>query len=142
MPENAIIMIKRRLLDTNLIIRHLVQDNGSQAKIAGKLFDACDQRELILIVISAVVAESVFVLESFYNHAPHDIAQVLGQLLTSPGIELDDEEIHQSALNEYGKGKHHFIDCLIAAHAKERNLPIASFDQGFRKLPGVKIELA
>jgi predicted nucleic-acid-binding protein len=133
-------MIKRRLLDTNLIIRHLVQDNASQAKVAGKLFAACDHGEIILIVLSAVVAEAVFVLESFYNHAPHNIAQVIGNLLASPGIELIDEKIHQTALVEYGRGKHHFVDCLIGAYAKEQNWPVASFDQGFRKR-GVQVDL-
>lgn len=106
-------MAKRRLLDTSLIIRHLVQDNASQAKVAGKLFAACDHGEIILIVLSSVIGEAVFILESFYNHAPHNIAQVIGSLLASPGIELIDDEIHQAALVEYGKGKHHFVDCLI-----------------------------
>jgi len=133
-------MAKRRLLDTNLIIRHLVQDNASQARAAGKLFAACDHGEIILIVLSAVVTEAVFVLESFYNHPSHNIAQVIGSLLASPGIELIDDEIHQAALVEYGRGKYHFVDCLIGAYAKEQNWTVATFDQGFRKR-GVKVEL-
>ena len=103
-------MTKRRLLDTNLIIRHLVQDNASQAKTAGKLFEACDRGEINLTILSAVVAEAVFVLESFYNHSPQAIALVIGQLLASPGIELVDDDIHQAALVEYAKGKQHFVD--------------------------------
>ena len=59
-----------------------------------------------------------------------------------PGIDSDNDEIHQTALIEYGKGKQHFVDCLIAAYAKERNWSVATFDQGFRKLPSVKIDLA
>ena len=114
-------MHKRRLLDTNLIIRHLVQDDAIQAKAADKLFDACDRGHIKLIILSAVVAEAVFVLESFYKHPCGDIAQVLGRLLASPSIELADEHIHQAALVEYGKGKHHFVDCLIVAYAKENS---------------------
>ncbi len=134
-------MNKRRLLDTNLIIRHLVQDNASQAKVAGRLFDACDHGEIILVVLSAVVAEAVFVLESFYDHSAHNIAQVMVRLLSSPGVELAEEGIHQAALTEYSKGKQHFVDCLIAAYARNYNWPVATFDQGFRKLPDIKIEL-
>jgi len=33
-----------RLIDTNLIIRYLVQDHARHAKAAGKLFDACGSR--------------------------------------------------------------------------------------------------
>lgn len=134
-------MKTRRLLDTNFIIRHLVQDNLQQAKIAGKLFGACDRGEIVLVILSAVVAETVFVLESFYNHSCSDIAKVINRLLASPGIELVNNEIHQVALLEFAKGKQHFIDCLIAAYAKKLDYPVATFDEGFRKMLGVKIEL-
>jgi predicted nucleic-acid-binding protein len=134
-------MSKRRLLDTNLIVRHLVQDNKSQALVAGRLFDACDRGAITLIILSAVVAEAVFVLESFYSHPPRNIADAMYRLLVSPGIELSDNEIHQAALVEYGKGKQHFVDCLIVAYAREHNWAIATFDQGFKKLTDIKIDL-
>ncbi len=102
------------------------------------MFHACDHGEIILVVLSAVVAEVVFVLESFYNHSCSDIAQVIGRLLASPGIELVDNEIHQVALLEYAKGKHHFVDCLIAAYARRLHYPVATFDEGFRKMLGIK----
>ena len=53
-------MTKRRLIDTNLIVRHLVQDHEKQARIAGKLFEACDRGEIILVILPAVLAECVF----------------------------------------------------------------------------------
>lgn len=134
-------MSKRRLLDTNLIVRHLVQDNKSQAQVSGRLFDACDRGTLTLVVLPTVVAEVIFVLESFYEHPPRDIAAVLGRLLISPGIQLADNEIHQTALLEYAKGKQHFVDCLIAAYAREHHWTAATFDQGFRRLPEVNVSL-
>jgi predicted nucleic-acid-binding protein len=134
-------MSKRRLLDTNLIVRHLVQDNKSQAQVAGRLFEACDRGTITLVVLPTVVAEAVFVLESFYEHAPRDIANVVGGLITSPGVELADRETHQVALVEYGKAKQHFVDCLIAAYATEHNWPVATFDQGFRKYTDIKVSL-
>jgi len=114
-----------------------VQDDEQQVKIAGKLFKASDHREIILVVLSSVVAETIFVLESFYNQPCHTIARALGRLLESPGIEVIDADIHQAALIEYGKGKHHFVDCLIASFARTHNWSVASFDQGFRKLPDI-----
>jgi predicted nucleic acid-binding protein len=58
---------KRRLIDTKLIVRYLVQDHEKHGKTAEKLFDACDRGELILVVLPAVLAECVFVLDSFYG---------------------------------------------------------------------------
>jgi predicted nucleic acid-binding protein len=43
-------------------------------------------------------------------------------------------------LDRYGKTKIHFIDCVIAATALAENTPVATFDQDFRKFPGVRVE--
>ena len=134
-------MSKRRLVDTNLVIRYLVQDHEKHAKVAGRLFDACDRGDLVIVLVSAVLAECVFMLESFYEHARGDIASALGTLISSPGVEINDEAIHLDALDRYGKTKAHFVDCLIAAIASREKIPVATFDQDFRKFADVRVEL-
>ena len=131
-------MSKRRLVDTNLIVRYLVQDHEKHAKAAGKLFDACDRGDVVIVVLPAVLAECVFVLESFYEHPRGDIASALGRLISSPGVEID-ATINLDALDRYRKTKVHFVDCLIAATAATENMPVASFDQDFRKFTDVRV---
>ena len=133
-------MSKRRLVDTNLIVRYLVQDNERQAKTAGKLFDACDRGDVVIVTLPAVLAECVFVLESFYEHVRGDIASALSRLISSPGIEISDPATHLDALDRYRKTKVHFVDCLIAATAATENMPVASFDRNFRKFTDVRLE--
>jgi predicted nucleic-acid-binding protein len=130
---------KRRLVDTNLIVRYLVQDHEKHAKAAGKLFDACDRGDVVIVVLPAVLAECVFVLESFYEHPRGDIASALGRLISSPGVEID-AAINLDALDRYRRTKVHFVDCLIAATAATENMPVASFDQDFRKFTDVRVE--
>ena len=132
-------MSKRRLVDTNLIVRYLVQDHEKHAKAAGKLFDACDRGDVVIVVLPAVLAECVFVLESFYEHPRGDIASALGRLISSPGVEID-AAIHLDALDRYRKTKVHFVDCLIAATAATEDMSVASFDQDFRKFTDVRVE--
>jgi predicted nucleic-acid-binding protein len=131
---------KRRLVDSNLIVRYLVQDHEKHAKAAGKLFDACDRGDVVIVMLPAVLAECVFVLESFYEHPRGDITSALGRLISSPGVEMDGAAIHLDALDRYRKTKVHFVDCLIAATAATENLPVASFDQGLRKFTDVRVE--
>jgi predicted nucleic-acid-binding protein len=131
---------KRRLVDTNLIVRYLVQDHAKHAKAAGKLFDACDRGDVVIVALSAVLAESVFVLESFYKHPRQDIASALGRLISSPGVETSAVATHLDALDRYRKTKVHFVDCLLAATAASESTPIASFDQDFRKFTDVRVE--
>jgi predicted nucleic-acid-binding protein len=130
----------RRLVDTNLIVRYLVQDHEKHAQAAGKLFDACDRGDVVIVVLPTVLAECVFVLESFYEHPRGDIASALGRLISSPGVEIDGTAIHLDALDRYRETKVHFVDCLVAATAAAENIPVASFDQDFRKFTDVRIE--
>jgi predicted nucleic acid-binding protein len=129
---------KRRLVDTSLIVRYLVQDHEKHSKAAGKLFDACDRGDVVIVVLPAVLAECVFLLESFYEHPRGDIASALGRLISSPGVEID-AAIHLDALDRYRKTKVHFVDCLIAATAATEDMPVASFDQDFRKFTDVRV---
>jgi predicted nucleic-acid-binding protein len=134
-------MSQRRLIDTNLVVRHLVQDHEKHAKAAGKLFEACDRGEVTLVILPAVVAECVFVLESFYKHTRVDIARVLAALVKSPGVELEDLAVHVDALERYGGSKAHFVDCEIAATAAARGVSVATFDADFRKFADVTVEV-
>jgi len=92
------------------------------------------------VVLPAVLAERVFVLESFYKHPRGDIASALGRLISSPGVEVGGATIHLDALDRYRKTKIHFVDCMVAATAAAESVPVASFDQDFRKFADVRIE--
>lgn len=133
-------MKRRRLVDANLIIRYLVQDDENDAKVAGKLIDAWGRGELKIVILPEVLAESVFVLESFYQRTRPDIAQGLKGLIASPGIEIGKQTIRLDALDRYQRTKIHFVDCLIAATAAAEDAPVASFDQDFRKFADVRVE--
>jgi predicted nucleic acid-binding protein len=131
---------KRKLVDTNLIVRYLVQDHEKHAKAAGKLFDACDRGEVVIVVLPTVLAECVFVLESFYEHPRGHIVAALRRLIASPGVEISGVEIHLDALHRYQKTKVHFVDCLIAATSTSEEIPVATFDEDFRKFADVRVE--
>ena len=133
-------MSKRRLVDTNLIVRYLVQDHEQHARAAGKLFDACDRGELMVIVLPVVLAECVFVLESFYEHPRADIASALGRLISSPGVEISEVIAHLDAFERYKATRTHFVDCLIAATAVAKGVPVSTFDQDFRKFSDVHVQ--
>lgn len=134
-------MSRRRLIDTNVIIRYLVQDHPRHAKVANKLFEACDRQEVVLVILPAVLAECVFLLQSFYQQARPDIADVLTNLIKIRGVDIIELSIHLDALHRYAISNLHFVDCLLAAHAAGNQLPLASFDAGFQKMKDVVIQL-
>ena len=135
-------MTQRRLIDTNVIVRHLVQDHQRHSAMASRLFDACDRGDLTLVILPAVLAECVFVLESFYQHSRADIAQALKSLIGSPGIEVSDLPIHLDALNRYGRTQLHIVDCILAATAAAGRLLLATFDQDFKTFRDVTVDVS
>jgi len=124
-------MTNRRLVDTNLIIRYLVQDHEKHGNLAASLFDACDRGDLVLVVLSAVLAECVFVLRSFYERPRVEIASTLARLISSPGVEIREVTVQLDALKRYKATTLDFVDCLVAATAAAENTPVATFDQDF-----------
>lgn len=134
-------MMKRRIIDTNLIVRHLVQDHKTHAQAAARLFEACDRGALALVILPEVLAECVFVLESFYKHSRPDIARTLAALIGSPGIEIENLPAHLDALERYRATRMHFVDCAIAASAAAQGLSVATFDSGFKRFADVDVEM-
>ena len=134
-------MSERRLADTNLIVRFLLRDHEKHAHAARKLIAACHQGQITLVLLPIVVAECVFVLESFYKHSRADIAQVLSDLIASPGIEVSEMPLHLDALDRYRKSKLHFVDCVIAATAAANDVAVATFDRDFRRFPDVRVNI-
>lgn len=133
-------MSERRLVDTNLIVRLLVDDHDEHARVADKLIAAADRGELTLVLLPTVLAECVFVLGSFYKHSRTEIAQALSALIASPGIELSGKPIQLAALDRFRNSSAHFVDCLIASTAARDDIPIATFDRDFRKFPDVRVK--
>ena len=134
-------MSKRRLIDTNLILRHLVADHESHTKAAMKLFQASDRGEMKLVILPTVLAECVFVLASFYKYPRSQIVNAMVGLITSPGIEVEQMALHIDALERYRTSKVHFVDCLLAAHAVASDLAIATFDADFKRFADITVAI-
>jgi predicted nucleic acid-binding protein len=132
---------KRRLVDTNLIVRYLVQDHEKHARAAAKLFEACDRGDVVIVLLPVVLAECVFVFESFYQLPRKSIAAALGTLISSPGVEIDEPALHADALDRFGNTNVHLVDCIIAAAASAHRIPVATFDLDFRKFSDVRVDL-
>jgi len=69
-------------LDTNVMIRHLTGDPPAQARRATALLAAADE----LLVPDLVVAEVVFVLESFYEVKRQRVAELVRAVIGFPAI--------------------------------------------------------
>ena len=130
--------MKRAYVDTNVILRFLTGDPPDLAAQARVLFDAVERGELVVVVDEIIVAETVWVLQSFYGYPPSEIARVLQELLSHDGLQMDDRVGLLTALSLFADKNVDFADALVAVHMGQQGVEmIFSFDHHFDRLPGI-----
>jgi predicted nucleic-acid-binding protein len=99
-------------LDTNVLVRYIMQDEAKQAAKATKLIENLSAQEPGFITLVSVV-ELVWVMSSSYALGRSQIVQALDVILRSKQLVVDQEEHVARALRAYGAGNADFADCLI-----------------------------
>lgn len=125
------------LLDTNVLIRFVIGEPLEQAKETAALFAAAEAGKVRLTLLPMVLAESVFVLNGFYQHSRDRVAEVLSHLIASPGFHSPEQDRLLHALKLFGSTKLDFVDCYLAAASIREGKVVISFDKDFDKLGGV-----
>lgn len=122
-------MTTKSILDTNVLVHFILGDNKTQKKQAIEWFRQATTGEREIIVKSAVVAETVYVLESFYKQSREDIASVLIPFLAMPALSVESREPLLKLWKDYMDGVH-FIDSFLISSAQFEDAQILSFDKG------------
>ena len=106
-------------LDTNVLVRYIMQDDAKQSARATKLVESLTGDEPGFVTLVSVV-ELVWVLSSCYALTRLQLAQALEALLRAKQLVVDQAEHVARALRVFSAGSADFADCLIertAAHA-------------------------
>ena len=129
-------------IDTNVLLRYIVQDHPDQSLRASKLIHETIARGETVFVATVVLVETVWVLKSYYKLAKSDIAATVSLLLTEPGFELESPADAGAALKDYERLSGDFADYLLGHCAAVRHAsPVHTFDRAlgtsklFRVLP-------
>lgn len=121
-------------VDANVLLRFLTGDPPELAGRASGLLEEAERGGVPLRVHSVVVAETVWVLQSFYGYSKGEISGALTPLLEHPALRVEGAGTVIRALEAMASTNVDFADALLAATARSRGEGIASFDKDFRKL--------
>ena len=131
--------MKRAYVDANVIVRLITGDPPEMADSAARLFQSVDQGALELVLDEVVLAETVWVLSSFYGFSADEIAPILGTLLANDGIVSNEKMELLQALALYEKKNIDFVDALVAVRMLKHGIPeIYSFDKHFDRLKSIQ----
>lgn len=126
-------------LDTNVLVRYVVQDDEAQLAAARKLIRKCVADGQTLFVPVTVVLELEWVLRASFGYAKDEVMEVLSNLFSAAEMTFESERALEVALQLYRKGPADFADCLhISLVAQAGELPLWTFDKGATKVSGAQ----
>ncbi|MCM2358673.1 MAG: type II toxin-antitoxin system VapC family toxin [Geobacteraceae bacterium] len=122
--------MKKSFVDTNLFIRYLTNDDPAKADRVEKLLDQAAGGSVTLVTTEMVMAEMVWVLESYYELANTDIAPLIRGILATPGLEVINGPLVGRALELYEGQNIDFVDGYIAAVMEKHGISdLYSYDR-------------
>jgi predicted nucleic-acid-binding protein len=121
----------RAFLDTNVLIRHLTGDPPDMAERATAALSSAEQ----LLLTDLVLAECVYVLESFYEVERTQVAELMRAAITLPSIEVIDVSLLLRALEVYEIDRLDFAEAYLVASAEVTGMgAILSFDRSIDRV--------
>ena len=121
-------------IDTNILVRHLTGDPPELARRASE-FLASGER---LLLTDLVLAECVFVLESFYEVERAQVAALMRAAVALPAIATVDPASLLRALEVYEVDRLDFAEAYLVAQAEATGVrEIVSFDRTIDRIDSV-----
>lgn len=127
-------------LDTNVLVRWLIDDDPKQCARARRLIDAARTNETFLFVPVTVVLELEWVLRSRYGLDKTTILQTFNALLETEELAFQSEAAIEQALHLFRQGMAEFADCLHAGLCNAFDqAPLLTFDAKAARLATIQL---
>lgn len=122
--------MSKNLIDTNLIIRFLVNDRPAKVAKVEKLLKNKDNQNILL---DTVIAEIIWVLGSYYTLDKLDIIKKIKALIHVDTIECNAFLINR-ALTLWEENNISYIDSYLASVAELGNMTLYTYDRKFNSI--------
>lgn len=121
-------------VDTNVLIRHLTHDPPDMGARATAFLAEADE----LFLVDLIAAETIYVLESFYEVDRARVAEMLRAIVAFPAIRVLDESLVFRALEIYEIHRLDFADAYVVASAEiTGDNEVVSFDRSIDRVSTV-----
>lgn len=127
-------------LDTNLLVRLLLQDDQSQARAVERVLVRARRERTPLFVADLVLCELVWVLARRARVPRKAIADAVERILDTDLITVADPGVARRALAAYREGAGDFADYVIREQALAAGATeVVTFDRSVKGEPGFKV---
>ena len=127
-------------LDTNILVRYVVQDDSAQLAAAKRLITRCVEEGQSLFVPVTVMLELEWVLRSSFEFRKDDVIHVVSSLLSATELSFESEHALEVALHLFREGTADFADCMHVALASQAGeQPLWTFDKRAARISGAAL---
>jgi predicted nucleic-acid-binding protein len=127
-------------LDTNILVRYLVQDDPVQSPIAANLIERRLSEGDPGFVTTVAAVETAWVLERTYGFSDTDIAAAIERILQIDVLVVENEQDVFTAMVELAEGRGSFADALIGTRGARAGCShTLTFDRKALRLPGFEL---
>jgi predicted nucleic-acid-binding protein len=124
-----------RFVDTNIFIRFLTDDVPEKVDACEELFKKAVEKQETLFTTDLVIAEIVWVLESFYELPKNEIQDKVEKILNTPNLICPHKDLMLSALLLYSERNIDYIDAYNALIVKEHGIEeLYSYDKHYDRI--------
>ncbi len=124
-------------LDTNVVIRYLVQDDKKQSAAATRFIEKSLTMDVPGYINHITLCEIVWVLQRCYGVTKQQLRVILEALLTTKQLIVENAEVAWKALRAYDADSADFCDALIGqANIHSGCEHTVTFDKKAASLPG------
>ncbi len=111
----------------------LIEDDEKQALKVKRIIESAEQKGQHILILSEVLIETVWVLESVYECTREEIYRFLEKLMHTSVFVFSEPEVMANAIRHFKKGGD-FADLVIVMQAlKHKAMKVFSFDKKLQK---------
>jgi len=126
-------------LDTNVLLRYLLDDHEAQSRSAKILISSLNSTNKAFIG-REVLLEVIWVLNRIYKVGRLELSKILFHILNSSEFIVEDAESLEEALGLFQNSQGDLSDLLILSHARQLGaLPLVTFDKKLAEYEGVSL---
>ncbi len=123
-----------KAIDTNVLVRFLVNDDEKQARKVYELFKQAEAEKKPLFISLTVLLELIWVLDSVYTISRKDILETISDLLLIPMLKFEHQPAVRLFVHASQGSTQELSDLLIAFSAQANGCDqVLTFD---KKAPG------
>jgi predicted nucleic-acid-binding protein len=129
-----------RAVDTNILVRYVVNDDPKQAAMVENLWVECETNQEAIFIPVLALCELMWVLGRLYGQTKPQLMEVLEKLLTVGFFRFEQESAVRLSLEHCRRGKATFPDYMIGEISRQAGCrDTVTFDRDLRGAPGFTI---